>query len=385
MIESSSSQLLSRRKRLQDAILTLQKRQRETKASLHALAGELQEVDTALRGCVAEEEKADGMRPGSRRFVSLLRRTELEHKYRLTEAPIRCFEEHFKLASSVCGDDPDAESDVADPALISSAILACGGGSVVLKQLVELWDSDPALELMMPESERVLRRGMAIEQGLELVKMGLATPPAFAEVFGGCMDLSTKSLRELRDMASEIGVTLSYRSGGKRWKKSIEELRQACLPLLTLSRPNLTLWRDYRARRSVLHAEYDRAKCRHRLIGIESLPGRDAATEHAVNQLMMARRDCTASRMDRVVDELGMGFLPASHPARFRPSLLEHLVRQLAVDPLDPLDPLAASVTDVLDVTRPPPPLEQRLSTEAFEMWIAGEQREARALQQVFA
>lgn len=364
----SSSQLLWRRKRLQDEILTLQKRQRETKASLQALAGELQEVDAALRGCVAEEEQADRMRPGSRRFVSVLRRTELENKYRLTEAPIRCFEEHFKLASSVCGDDPD----VADPALISSAILACGGGSVVLTQLVELWDSDPTFELMMPASKRVFGRGMAIEQGLELVKMGLATPPAFAEVFGGCMNLSSKSLVELRGMASEIGVSLSYRlPGGKRSKKSVEELRQACLPLLTLSTPNLSLWREYRTRRSVLHAEYTRAQCSLRLIGIETLPGRDAATEHAINQLM-ARRDCTASRMDRVVDELGMGFLPALHPARFRPSLLEHLVRQLAVDPL-------------LDVTRPPPPLEQRLSAESFEMWIAGEQREARALQQVFA
>ena len=368
-----SSQLLSRRKRLQDEMSTLQKRQRETTASLQALKEALKEVDAALRGCVAEEEKADRMRPGSRRFVSVLRRTELENKYRLTEAPIRCFEEHFKLASGVCGDDPD----VADPALLSAAFLACGGDCVVLAQLVRLWDSDKAIELLRSPGDRaVLGRGMAIEQGMDLVKMGLATPPAFAEVFGGCIDLSTKSLVELRRMASEIGVSLSYRKmdDGRKMKKSLDELRQACLPLLTLSRHNLSLWREFSTRRSVLHAEYNRAKCKLRLIGTETLTGlgRDAATERAVNEFMC--RDRTA-RMDRVVFELGMDFLPDDHPARWRPSLLEHLVRQLGVG----VDPLVA------DTTRPPPPLEQRLSAEVFEMWIAGEQREARALQHVFA
>lgn len=371
MIESSS-QLLSRRKRLQDEMSTLQKRQRETTASLQALKGELQEVDAALRGCVAEEEKADRMRPGSRRFVSVLRRTELENKYRLTEAPIRCFEEHFKLASGVCGDDPDV---VADPALLSAAFLACGGGCVILAQLVRLWDSDKAIELLSPGDRAVLGRGMAIEQGLELVKMGLTTPPAFAEVFGGCIDLSTKSLVELRGMASEIGVSLSYRKmDGRKMKKSLDELRQACLPLLTLSRDNLSLWREFCTRRSALHAEYKRAKCKIRLIGIETLTGlgRDAATERAVNEFMCGDR---TARMDQVVFELGMDFLPDDHPARWRPSLLEHLVRQLGVG----VDPLVA------DITRPPPPLEQRLSAEVFEMWIAGEQREVRALQHVFA
>lgn len=370
MIESSS-QLLSRRKRLQDEMSTLQKRQRETTASLQALKGELQEVDAALRGCVAEEEKADRMRPGSRRFVSVLRRTELKNKYRLTEAPIRCFEEHFKLASGVCGDDPD----VADPALISAAFLACGGGCVVLAQLVRLWDSDKAIELLRSPGDRaVLGRGMAIEQGLEIVRMGLVSPPAFAEVFGGCIDLSTKSLVELRGMASEIGVSLSYRKmDGRKMKKSLDELRQACLPLLTLSRHNLSLWREFCTRRSVLHTKYNRAQCKLRLIGIETLTGlgRDAATERAVNEFMCGDR---TARMDRVVFELGVDFLPDDHPARWRPSLLEHLVRQLGVDPL-----VAA------DITRPPPPLEQRLSAEVFEMWIAGEQREARALQHVFA
>ena len=304
------SELLARKKELEARVVELEKK-------LHHAREDLAAVDSVIRGRLIEVQGQTRMKLQSKRTRAILEREERRSKYSLSDAPACDFERHF---TSTIG---------ADLTVMSLAFRSCGGGGEVLKQIVNVWNNDPAFQY---SKRRKFSIAFAMEQGQLLVNMGLCTMAAFGEVFGGHLDLRSKSLAEMRQLAKSIKVPLSVApvrgsSQGCAWKKKgIEDLRAECRPLMAMSAKNYLIWKEYQWHRSSVHREVKYGRFFYEMTLIQRIPGRDVASEDILNQSMREFAPLDATSVVRV---LGMELLPDDHPARYRPSLMRVLVSRL--------------------------------------------------------
>lgn len=307
--------LLQRRKTLAEQVESLERVLRATAAEKERAEEHIKAIDDRL--LQVRDGLCDGRsrsKPHSRRGKKMLCHAHDRQKHSVQSTPVCSFVDHHR--STPGGPDPS---------LIAGAFLSCGGGSVILEHLRTLWMSDSLMNLTpYPDDARV---GCAIEQGRTLVSMGLCTPDAFAHVFGGCIDLSTKSVFELREMATQAHIPLSDRVDGTdmRRKKNKEQLRIACRALRALSIDNLkhwTAWKQRRLRNEVVRAHdlYEH------LVSLETVPGGDPDVERRLNAAMKSMH---RPMSDDIVHALEAGFLPEDHPARYRPSIMYQVIEQI--------------------------------------------------------
>ena len=118
----------------------------------------------------------------------------------------------------------------------------------------------------------------AAQTGRWLVQMGLMRPDHYASSFGGIIDISGKSLKDLRELAKQAGIAAYTKTTeGRREYISIEQLREACRPLLYTS-PHTYKTTIIDRRKQTL------AKLR----ALQSLPGEDEHVERELNRRVVA-------------------------------------------------------------------------------------------------
>lgn len=133
---------------------------------------------------------------------------------------------------------------------------------------------EPILKfLKQTESESV----PAAKTGRWLVQMGLIRPDHYASSFGGIVDISGKSLKDLRELAKQAGIAAYTKTTeGRREYISVERLREACRPLVYTS-PH-----TYKA------TLIDRRRAFATLRALQSLPGEDERVERELNRRFLA-------------------------------------------------------------------------------------------------
>jgi len=279
----------------------------------------------------------------------------------------------------------DDDTHYAAPDLIARAFHVCGGGSDILKHLVTLWDNDPSIPYVEKNSARTkMARGFAVTDAITLLKMGLCTEDAVADVFNGCMDLNGKSLNQMRELAKTIFVpqTSVVRRGTRnvRQRKSLEELRVACRPLCTFdSKAFLNWYVDFRRRADYtkMVERLNRARIFYEMSLIRHLPDRDVDNENRINEVI---RGQFPPLNDETVRAIGLGFLPVDHPARHRPSLARIIVQRLDM-----------FLLPEVEFTRPGRAVQDRIEAllqagdVALTSWSTSETYENQAIMRVYS
>ena len=190
--------------------------------------------------------------PGSRRELKERKKAEKEERVGRFKASSRCIRDF-------------SESHTGNEALVSvlgTAFRVCG--EPILKYL-KLADND----IDVP----------AARTGKWLVQMGLIRPDHYASSFGGVFDISDTPLKELRKLAKEAGIAgYTKTRDGVREYISVEQLREACRPLVYMS-PQIF---------KATVTDVARIRTIETLRALDRLPEEDERVERELNRRVMA-------------------------------------------------------------------------------------------------
>ena len=297
--QNDVARLLDTRKRLKRRVCELEEKLEHAKRKL-------EEVDVPLRALVEQVDVKSRVRLDSRRGRRILNRASKENKFKISGRP-----PEIDFATSFTSVSVDTN-------VMAKAFRSCGGGSLILSHILQLWDDDPVMAFMSAGDAHTIRIGNSIEHAKCLLDLGLCSMEAIAEVFGGCFDLSTKKLQELREMAHTIGLSINK----KNQKKKAEQLRTECRPLLIMSPKNFITWIGFRRKRGLYRQILQFARFFQELV---QMPIDQAFLVDELNRDIRA----AGPLPERVFELIGMQYIPHDHLARYRPRLLRHMLEQV--------------------------------------------------------
>jgi hypothetical protein len=253
---------------------------------------------------------------------------------------------------------------------MSDAFLECGGGVVIARHIRDLWATDPVFQFTH-DVAGVIQAGCIVNDMRSLLNLGLVTMSAVAEVLGGRLDISGLTLKELKSIAKEMGITQSTR--GK--PKPIDELRSACRPAMVMSTDTYRKWKMFVDRPNYFNDDLKIARFLLRLSSIRMVPGRDVRSEQLLNEGLEGNRRLSGD----VLNLLGLERLPDSHPAWYRPSLVCVMLEQINIWRLsgDSPEPASTHHFGPRDFIGTRPEIRLRDDRECLQSWLDSAESES--------
>lgn len=330
----------------------LERRVRELENELQKLKRELAETEAPLYALLGRDDQMKRLKLDSRRGRRFLLRSADESRFKISEGPPAA--DFVSMCSSSI---PGLVS------IMSDAFLECGGGVVIARHIRDLWTTDPVFQFTH-DVAGVIQAGCIVNDMRSLFNLGLVTMSAVAEVLGGRLDISGLSLKELKRIAKEMGITLSTK--GK--PKPIDELRSDCRPAMVMATDLYVKWKMFVDRPQYFNDDLKIARFLLRLSSILMVPGRDRRSEQLLNEGLDGNRRLSGN----VLNLLGLERLPDSHPAWYRPSLVCVMLEQINIWRLSGDSPEPASTHHFgpheLIGTRPE--VRLRDDTECLQSWL---------------